>query len=310
MTRRRRSATRAAVTSPSSRRVATWVDGEVALAAAVGELEALYAALPALACKGLCQHSCDEHVEASDLEHARARTAGVDLTVPTATGACPALVATFGAGHCGIHPVRPMVCRLWGIAASMPCPHGCLPDLAGWSVPSDVERGHRAPGATTADPSTEHVADQGTDQVADVDVEHDALLQAGRPTPAGAVGQPRQAPSRVEGTGTHSERSASPVRPPTHLPDAVALRSMMAVLHLGGHDTVVPGVTDLLEACAGDELAAGLMARLLRGDASVRPALGARLQQLRAATPWTGPPSAARTAATTTPSGSTGGGAR
>ena len=86
---------------------------------------------------------------------------------------------------------------------------------------------------------------------------------------------------------------------------------MMAVLQLGGHDAAAPGVTELLQACASDELAAGLMARLLRGDASVKPALGARLQQLRApAPPRTAPPAAPRTAVATSPAGSTGGGTR
>lgn len=157
MSRRRRSGSAVSAAGPSSPPAVNWRDGERQWAAAINELEALYAALPALACKGLCQHSCEEHVEASDLEHARARTAGVDLTAPTATGACPALVSTFGAGHCGIHPVRPMVCRLWGIAASMPCPHGCLPDLAGWATPPRGERGNRSPGAPTAPPGKRSV---------------------------------------------------------------------------------------------------------------------------------------------------------
>lgn len=38
---------------------------------------------------------------------------------------CPALGED---GSCRVHEVRPMVCRLWGAVASLPCPHGCTPD--------------------------------------------------------------------------------------------------------------------------------------------------------------------------------------
>ncbi len=96
---------------------------------AVAQLEALYASLPSLTCKGLCAHSCSRHVDASTIERARIAAAGVDLDAPTTDGACPALSrALVTTGVCTVHPVRPMVCRLWGTAASMPCPHGCTPD--------------------------------------------------------------------------------------------------------------------------------------------------------------------------------------
>lgn len=98
-------------------------------AGAVAELEALYAALPALACKGLCASSCARHVDASHVERERIAAVGVDLDAPTADGACPALSrAIVASGRCTVHEVRPMVCRLWGAAASMPCPHGCSPE--------------------------------------------------------------------------------------------------------------------------------------------------------------------------------------
>ena len=32
-----------------------------------------------------------------------------------------------GNGLCTIHPMRPMICRVWGLTPSMPCPHGCIP---------------------------------------------------------------------------------------------------------------------------------------------------------------------------------------
>ncbi len=97
-------------------------------AAALEELEALYAQLPDLQCRGLCEHSCAGHVDASHLERARILQRGVDLDAPTPDGSCPALTRNLaGAGRCAVHPVRPTVCRLWGAVEAMPCPHGCRP---------------------------------------------------------------------------------------------------------------------------------------------------------------------------------------
>lgn len=90
-------------------------------------IEELYAQLPALSCRGLCEDSCAEHIDASAAERRRLLDAGVDLDAPTPDGACPALTHTFGAGRCSVYTIRPMICRLWGVADSMPCPHGCVP---------------------------------------------------------------------------------------------------------------------------------------------------------------------------------------
>ena len=31
-------------------------------------------------------------------------------------------------GRCTVYAVRPMICRLWGIDETMPCPYGCVPE--------------------------------------------------------------------------------------------------------------------------------------------------------------------------------------
>lgn len=42
--------------------------------------------------------------------------------------------------RCGVYEVRPLICRLWGIIESLPCPYGCvpeggyLPDEDGWRL--------------------------------------------------------------------------------------------------------------------------------------------------------------------------------
>lgn len=107
---------------------------------AIATLEALYAGLPALECKGLCGHSCDSHIDASNVERARIASAGIDLNAPTPDGACPALSRTLVAtGRCTVHPIRPMICRLWGTATAMPCPHGCTPHGAPLSDQATLE---------------------------------------------------------------------------------------------------------------------------------------------------------------------------
>lgn len=102
-------------------------DGEV-LAAQLERLEVLYASLPALECRGLCEASCLTHVDASEAERARLRRRhGLELDAPTVDGTCPALSRTLGRGRCSVHADRPMICRIWGSAAALPCPHGCTP---------------------------------------------------------------------------------------------------------------------------------------------------------------------------------------
>jgi len=85
-------------------------------------LDAVYATLPALACKGLCQESCGP----------------LGMTLPEyrrlteATGTPPtvddSLTCSFlKDGKCSAYDVRPAICRLWGLEESMQCEFGCKP---------------------------------------------------------------------------------------------------------------------------------------------------------------------------------------
>ena len=39
---------------------------------------------------------------------------------------CPMLHRA--SGDCRVYPVRPMLCRLWGLVKKMACPWGCVPE--------------------------------------------------------------------------------------------------------------------------------------------------------------------------------------
>jgi hypothetical protein len=103
------------------------------------QLDALYAELPRLPCKGKCWHSCGPVLMAPG-ERERIRRVG-DVRIPTYPPerhgqlmTCPALESH----RCTVHPARPMMCRLWGIAEWMRCPFGCKPE-GGWMSREEAE---------------------------------------------------------------------------------------------------------------------------------------------------------------------------
>lgn len=90
------------------------------------QLDALYAELPELDCRGACWDSCGR-INMTGLEHARTERAGVSIPAGRLSdppSVCPALTMLH---QCSVYAVRPMICRLWGIVESMPCSAGCRP---------------------------------------------------------------------------------------------------------------------------------------------------------------------------------------
>lgn len=51
-------------------------------------------------------------------------TAGVKLDC----GFGPSCTMLTDDRRCSVYEIRPLICRLWGITRSMPCPYGCKPD--------------------------------------------------------------------------------------------------------------------------------------------------------------------------------------
>lgn len=92
-------------------------------------LEALYARLPRLECRRLCQEACgpivmfrpewDRLVEFLMYEPSPTPDQAARLR-------CPLLDES--SGRCSVYRIRPMICRLFGLVERMRCPFGCEPE--------------------------------------------------------------------------------------------------------------------------------------------------------------------------------------
>jgi hypothetical protein len=88
------------------------------------ELDALYASLPKLQCKGYCHDSCGP-IGMSVRERARIIERARKPVTCDAHATCSMLTPD---RRCAVYDIRPMVCRLWGLVKSMRCPYGCVPE--------------------------------------------------------------------------------------------------------------------------------------------------------------------------------------
>ena len=96
------------------------------------ELDAIYAGLPKIECKGLCHASCvsDISMSAAEMERIKNRV-GYKPEAVYGTK-CP-MLSSFG--MCSIYKSRPLICRLWGVVENLRCPFGCMADR----ILTDVE---------------------------------------------------------------------------------------------------------------------------------------------------------------------------
>jgi len=89
-----------------------------------------------MTCKGKCTQACGLiPLERLELEEIRRRLGrrfqekwlrsgeayGVEFMLGTDELECPLLVD----GKCSVYDIRPLICRLYGVAAGMRCQHGC-----------------------------------------------------------------------------------------------------------------------------------------------------------------------------------------
>jgi hypothetical protein len=90
------------------------------------ELDALYAELPRLDCRGLCAESCGPIVTTRVEWQRICRAAGYEPKALVGVDGltCPLLKDN----RCTVYEVRPLICRLWGLVETMPCLWGCKPE--------------------------------------------------------------------------------------------------------------------------------------------------------------------------------------
>lgn len=89
-----------------------------------GQLDELYRDLPTIRCKGKCANQCTI-VPISDHELRRLAEYNPEPE-NIEQGKCVYL--DHYTHRCTVHPVRPLLCRLYGIAEGLKCPHGCKPE--------------------------------------------------------------------------------------------------------------------------------------------------------------------------------------
>lgn len=87
-------------------------------------LRAVYRQLPTLECKGLCLEFCGP-VPTSPAERSRVHKAAGRKVITDADAVCPYLSDK---GRCTVYAIRPLMCRIWGMAEGMECSHGCKPN--------------------------------------------------------------------------------------------------------------------------------------------------------------------------------------
>lgn len=104
-------------------------------------LAELYARIPSVDCKGLCAKSCGPimcgEAEAALLPDVPSRrfqspsgVTAVEIahTEKRRAGQIEKRCVLLRNGRCTAYEVRPAICRLWGVAEGMRCPHGCVPE--------------------------------------------------------------------------------------------------------------------------------------------------------------------------------------
>ncbi len=109
-------------------------------------LRALYASVPSVPCKGLCHDQCTlipvakaEREAIADHTGRRVKTIP-DMQQAVMRPADDGLTCRYlKKSRCTIYEVRPMICRLYGAAEGLECPHGCRP--VGGLLSRDVVQG-------------------------------------------------------------------------------------------------------------------------------------------------------------------------
>jgi len=84
------------------------------------QLKEIYAKIPKINCKGLCTDFCGAiGMEVGEAE-AMTVQAGFEPTISD-----DLVCGYLKEGRCSVYENRPAICRLFGVAEKLTCPHGC-----------------------------------------------------------------------------------------------------------------------------------------------------------------------------------------
>lgn len=89
------------------------------------QLQEIWDQLPTITCQGLCADSCCSMWQTTLEQQIIQRRTGRTLPLIHAGSPCTALTIL---RRCSIYEHRPLICRLWGMTASMRCDYGCIPE--------------------------------------------------------------------------------------------------------------------------------------------------------------------------------------
>ncbi len=97
---------------------------------ASSELAAIYAEIPAIACKRKCANSCGLVAQYNLMSPAEARRLSWYERIPDPADPLRCELLEHGVGLCRVYAMRPVICRLWGVVDvdGMRCPFGCTPE--------------------------------------------------------------------------------------------------------------------------------------------------------------------------------------
>ena len=105
--------------------------------------DAVYARLPKMECKRLCQDCCGpifmSEAEGRRIERKIGHAPKLPDCIEKQKGLDGDLTCTLldrQSGNCTVYNLQPLICRVWGMTPALRCPHGCEPER--WLTDAEV----------------------------------------------------------------------------------------------------------------------------------------------------------------------------
>ncbi|MBL1176890.1 YkgJ family cysteine cluster protein [Pantanalinema sp. GBBB05] len=96
---------------------------------AIARLQEIYQSLPKINCQQKCQACCTIiTLSPIEIEHLKQNGKGLPVARYSKEFDYQMCSHLRQNGDCAIQPVKPLICRLWGLTETMVCPHGCEPE--------------------------------------------------------------------------------------------------------------------------------------------------------------------------------------